>query len=61
MVRANVAGVIAAAALKCMGGNLQGRLWPRNTEEKEKAINKGYDLQRVCAATGLIGSHSELF
>ncbi|HET6915852.1 MAG TPA: class II fructose-bisphosphatase [Acidimicrobiales bacterium] len=40
-------GVIAAAALKCMGGELQGRLWPRNQEERDTAIAAGYDISRV--------------
>ena len=40
-------GVIAAAALKCMGGELQGRLWPRNDDERNAAIAAGYDIRRV--------------
>jgi fructose-1,6-bisphosphatase II len=40
-------GVIAAAALKCMGGELQGRLWPRDAAERELATQQGYDIQRV--------------
>ncbi|CAL5220210.1 g2185 [Coccomyxa viridis] len=37
-------GVIAAAALKCMGGSLQGRLYPRSDDERQKAIEAGYDV-----------------
>src|SRR3954465_13935641 len=40
-------GIIAACALKCMGGALQGRLWPRDDEERQKAIDAGHDLDRV--------------
>lgn len=40
-------GVIAAAALQCMGGELQGRLWPRNEEERNAAVAAGYDIPRV--------------
>src|SRR3954453_19456949 len=40
-------GVIAAAALKCMGGEIQGRLWPRNEDERKAAVAAGYDLERV--------------
>ena len=40
-------GVIAAAALKCMGGELQGRLWPRNDGERNAAVAAGYDIARV--------------
>ena len=34
-------GVIAACALKCMGGDIQGRLWPRDDVERKKALDKG--------------------
>src|SRR5205823_14413810 len=37
-------GVIAAAAMKCMGGEIQGRLWPRNDGERDAALAAGYDL-----------------
>src|SRR5881227_7298 len=47
-------GVIAAAALKCMGGELQGRLWPRNDEERAAAEAAGYDLDRVLTADDLV-------
>ena len=40
-------GVIAAAALKCMGGELQGRLWPRNDTERETAVAAGYEVDRA--------------
>lgn len=39
--------MIAAAALKCMGGSIQGRLWPRNEEEARKAKEQGYDVQKI--------------
>jgi fructose-1,6-bisphosphatase II len=40
-------GIITACALKCMGGALQGRLMPRNDEERQKALDAGHDLDRV--------------
>jgi fructose-1,6-bisphosphatase II len=40
-------GVIAAAALKCMGGELQGRLWPRDEAERLAAVDAGYEIDRV--------------
>mmetsp|Transcript_39416 Transcript_39416/g.111686 ORF Transcript_39416/g.111686 Transcript_39416/m.111686 type:complete len:236 (+) Transcript_39416:782-1489(+) len=40
-------GVITAAAMKCMGGTLQGRLAPRNEEERRTALELGYDLDRI--------------
>ena len=47
-------GVIAAAALKCMGGELQGRLWPRNEGERQAAIDAGYDLDAVLTTDDLV-------
>ena len=50
------AGVIAAAALKCMGGSMQGRLWPRSDEEREKAEKAGYDISKVSEVTASLCS-----
>jgi fructose-1,6-bisphosphatase II len=47
-------GVIAAAALKCMGGELQGRLWPRNDDERRGALAAGYDLEAVLSTDELV-------
>jgi fructose-1,6-bisphosphatase II len=47
-------GVIAAAALKCMGGVLQGRLWPRNDSEREAAQAAGYNLDAVLHTDDLV-------
>ena len=40
-------GVISAAAIKCIGGQLLGRLWPRDDAERQAAIDAGYDLDEV--------------
>src|SRR5213595_1285018 len=40
-------GVIAACALKALGGSIQGKLWPRNDEERKTAVDAGYDLDKV--------------
>src|SRR6187455_1427310 len=40
-------GVISAAAIKCLGGAIQGRLWPRTDEERKELVDDGYDLDRV--------------
>src|SRR5438270_10120452 len=40
-------GVISAAAVKCLGGQLLGRLWPRHDDESRAALQAGYDLERV--------------
>ncbi len=37
-------GIIAATAMKCMGGIIQGRLWPSDDEERQKAVDAGHDL-----------------
>jgi fructose-1,6-bisphosphatase II len=47
-------GIIAAAALRCMGGEIQARLWPRDDEERQKAIDAGHDLDRVLTTTDLV-------
>lgn len=41
------AGVVAACALKCMGGHIQGRLWPRSEDERQRALAAGYDLDQI--------------
>ena len=47
-------GVIAAAALKCMGGELQGRLWPRDDEERDAAVAAGYDVDATLSTDDLV-------
>ena len=47
-------GVISAAALKCVGGAMQGKLWPRDAEERQKLLDAGYDLDRVLTTADLV-------
>jgi fructose-1,6-bisphosphatase II len=47
-------GVISAAALKSMGGEIQGRLWPRNDDERRAALALGYDLTQVLSTGDLV-------
>jgi fructose-1,6-bisphosphatase II len=47
-------GVISAAALKCVGGGIQGRLWPRNDEERERLVAAGLDPARVLTTDDLV-------
>jgi fructose-1,6-bisphosphatase II len=54
-------GVISAAAVKCMGGALIGRLWPRTDEEREAAVAAGYDLERVLTHDDLVTSEDCFF
>ena len=49
-------GVISATAIKCLGGALQGRLWPRNDEERQKLIDAGFDVERVLTTDDLVAS-----
>jgi fructose-1,6-bisphosphatase II len=37
-------GIIAACAMKCIGGVIQGQLWPRDDDERQKALDAGHDL-----------------
>jgi fructose-1,6-bisphosphatase II len=54
-------GVISAAALKSMGGELQGRLWPRDDEERAAALAAGYDLDRVLGTDDLVAGDNCFF
>ena len=47
-------GVISAAAVKCLGGQLLGRLWPRDDAEREAAVAAGYDLEDIVFIEGLL-------
>ncbi len=54
-------GVLSAAALKCVGGTLQGKLWPRNDEERQALVDAGYDLDRVLLVDDLVGGDDVFF
>jgi fructose-1,6-bisphosphatase II len=47
-------GVISAAAIKCLGGALQGRLWPRDDDERQRLVDAGYDVERVLTTDDLV-------
>jgi fructose-1,6-bisphosphatase II len=47
-------GIIAACAIKCLGGVLQGRLWPRDDAERRRALDAGHDLDRVLDVNDLV-------
>ena len=47
-------GVISAAALKCVGGGIQGKLWPRDDEERQKLVAAGLDPDRVLHTDDLV-------
>jgi fructose-1,6-bisphosphatase II len=47
-------GVLAASAIKCLGGAMQGRLWPRDDEERRKLDEAGYDVDKVLTTSDLV-------
>ena len=54
-------GIIAACALKCMDGVIQGRLWPTDDEERQRAIDAGHDLDRVLYTDDLVAGDDCFF
>ncbi|SEG98951.1 fructose-1,6-bisphosphatase II [Nonomuraea solani] len=54
-------GIVAACALKCLGGVIQGRLWPRDDAERAKAIDAGHDLTQVLTTNDLVRSDDVFF
>lgn len=47
-------GIVSACALKCMGGAIQAKLWPRDDAERAKAVDAGHDLARVLTTDDLV-------
>lgn len=54
-------GVIAACALKCLGGEIQGKLWPRDEDEARKTREMGYDLNKVLMTDDLVKGEDVFF
>ena len=54
-------GVISAAAIKCIGGQLLGRLWPRSDEERTAAVEAGYNLDKVLTCDDLVQGENAFF
>ena len=54
-------GVISAAAIKCTGGQMLGRLWPRNDDERQAAIDAGYNLSLVLNCDDLVSGEDVFF
>ncbi len=54
-------GVISAAAIKCLGGQLLGRLWPRDDDERSAAREAGYDLDQVLTCDDLVAGDDAFF
>jgi fructose-1,6-bisphosphatase II len=54
-------GVISAAGIKCMGGAMIGRLWPRDDDERKAAEDAGYDVDRVLTHDDLVTGDDAFF
>jgi len=54
-------GVISAAAIKCIGGQLVGRLWPRTDEERTAAVAAGYNLEKILTCDDLVQGENAFF
>jgi fructose-1,6-bisphosphatase II len=54
-------GIVAACALKCLGGVIQGRLWPRDDAERARAVEAGHDLGQVLTTNDLVRSDDVFF
>ncbi|QIS15489.1 MULTISPECIES: class II fructose-bisphosphatase [Nocardia] len=54
-------GIIAAAAMRCMGGAMLGKLAPKDDEERQKAIDAGHDLDRILSTEDLVSGDNVFF
>jgi fructose-1,6-bisphosphatase II len=54
-------GIIAACAVTCLGGTIQGRLWPRDDAERTKVLNAGHDITRVLTTRDLVNAEDVFF
>jgi len=54
-------GIIAACAIKCLGGVILGKLAPRDDAERQRAIDAGHDLDRVLTTEDLVSSDDAFF
>ncbi|MES5816754.1 class II fructose-bisphosphatase [Streptomyces sp. RG80] len=54
-------GIISACAVKCLGGTIQGKLWPKDAEERQRAIDAGHDLDRVLMTDDLVSGDNVFF
>ncbi|MDX3242297.1 class II fructose-bisphosphatase [Streptomyces sp. ME18-1-4] len=54
-------GIISACAVKCLGGVIQGKLWPKDDEERARAIDAGHDLDRVLTTEDLVTGENVFF
>ncbi|WP_436736982.1 class II fructose-bisphosphatase [Streptomyces sp. BBFR102] len=54
-------GIISACAIKCLGGTIQGKLWPKDDAERARALEAGHDLDRVLSTDDLVSGENVFF
>ncbi|MGW0768269.1 class II fructose-bisphosphatase [Streptomyces sp. NPDC002676] len=54
-------GIISACAVKCLGGTIQGKLWPKDEAERQRALDAGHDLDRVLTTEDLVQGENVFF
>ncbi len=54
-------GIIAACAVTCLGGVIQGKLWPQDDAERRKVLDAGHDLDRILFTQDLVASDNVFF
>jgi fructose-1,6-bisphosphatase II len=54
-------GIISACAVKCLGGTIQGKLWPKDDDERQRAVDAGHDLDRVLFTDDLVSGENVFF
>ncbi|CAM00268.1 fructose-1,6-bisphosphatase II [Saccharopolyspora erythraea NRRL 2338] len=54
-------GIITACALKCLGGEIQTRLWPKDDDERRKVADAGHDVERVLSTSDLVRGDNVFF
>ncbi|MFI8190997.1 class II fructose-bisphosphatase [Streptomyces sp. NPDC085946] len=54
-------GIISACAVKCLGGIIQGKLWPKDDAERQRAVDAGHDLDRVLTTDDLVSGDNVFF
>jgi fructose-1,6-bisphosphatase II len=54
-------GIISACAIKCLGGVIQGKLWPKDEAERQRALDAGHDLDRVLSTNDLVSGENVFF
>ena len=57
----SIGGAARFPGLKCQAGELVGRLWPRDDEERRRALDAGYDLDRVLTVDDLVAGENVFF